>query len=768
MSDLAGLDLRPDPTTGRMIPYINIRGNQPKELSDEDVFGPADGKGDKTAAPTEMSDADVFGPAANTSMGQYAGLAGRAAVQAAPSAVFGIPALGMDAYDSLVNLTRKGVNAVVPEEDKIAEFPAFRHSRAVSDIGDQAATFMGLPEPSTKMQRGATDIGTAVLAALGGAGTAKGLQTLARGGDMGQIIDDISNAGARMFRRGMTPPPAVAPPVSLPPPSLVAPAASGAIPQWASDFGAAARAALGRSGTAVGPALGDLSSSPGMQAAGAAGGAAATSAAREAKLSPGATAALALFGSIAPGSVGSVGRRGVGAAKALAFNPFTPEGRAIMAGKILNKLATNPDLAAQRLGAAQEIVPGSLPTVAEASRDPGLIAAQSGVQASLDSGAATSGRLLARRSEQNTARQAHLSRIIPSDEVQQAMLDKRDAALTDNLAPAMRANQAQRAQGAALAETLGPNVAAQFNANLDPVFERMNAIRTSPAGKRQAVQDALDFANERLSQQGVASGDAETLYAVRKDLALARDGKYNNPQKSDLRLARGELGSVIKELDDAIEKVAPGYRRYLDLYSKRSTPLNQVAAIRQVRTSGQVTASDQMTGQRVLSNGSFQKALQTAIARGALKGRPGAPGNGPRIPFGPNGARITDSQMRIMQQVADDLDRGAAATAQTIKTPGSDTFRNFSVANVIGSVIGDHFPAGTAGKVMQSLATPLAWLYKLPDEAIGQLLVEAMLDPRLASRLMRQASRHEIENIAKELASRAAKQMQGGIYTPAK
>lgn len=626
----------------------------------------------------------------------------RVLVQAAPQAVFGLPALGMDAYDSLTNAVRMGVNkagdmmgnplteaqdlsvGATPPGTVMAKLPnhiplipAFRHSRAVSDVGEGAADMLGLPKPKTAQGMAVSRVATAAVGALGGAGLAKGL---------------------------------------------------------ASVPGAAA------------PLLDELAQAPALQAAGAAGSTLATDIAQKYGIkNPYALMFLGMLGGAAPGTAGTIGSRAVGGAAQLAapFRSVAEDGilpgisREVIAGKVLNKLSTTPGITPQVMEGAQPLIPGSNPTISQVSRDPGLISAESGIRAALDNGQATSGRIGQRLSEQNSARQVELDRItLPSVPVaeggtpQRGTLEyataKRDRAVTGNR------NAAFRNAGVA---------------DATPAIGAIDTVLQSPAGARKDVQDAMSFARERLTQENVDLNNPETLYAIRQDLAEARNGKYN-AERPSLRLAKGELQTVIEPLDNAIDAAAPGYRKYLDLYSKRSRALNQQDALRDLRERGQVSASDPLSGERILTLGKYGTAVRKAIGSGAL---------GPGI----GNAGLSDSQMRTVVNVVDDLDRAAASTAATMKPAGSDTFKNFSVASVIGRVVGDNFPDSAIGQSMQTIAKPLGWFYSLPDERIGQLLVEAVLDPQLAARLQRQATQYEVQSVATELANVLRRQTQG-------
>jgi hypothetical protein len=65
---------------------------------------------------------------------------------------------------------------------------------------------------------------------------------------------------------------------------------------------------------------------------------------------------------------------------------------------------------------------------------------------------------------------------------------------------------------------------------------------------------------------------------------------------------------------------------------------------------------------------------------------------------------------------------------------------------------------------VQKAAAPLNWLYNGTDDAIRQLLVEAMLDPKLASSLMKKASVSTVEPLSDELKKRAIAAGLGSVF----
>lgn len=591
---------------------------------------------------------------------QSFGLAGRAITQAIPSAVLGLPALASDAYGSLVNATRMASNRALGTNIPLR--PAFATSQAVADIGRGAADVMGFPKPQTKMQQGLTDIATAGLSAAGGAGlanmAAKGIGTV--GGAVGS--GSIRDAAYNMLQRVM----------------------------------------------------GNLAEQPVLQVAGAVGGATATDLAKNANLSPAATMGLGIVGSMAPGSAATVGQRSANLGRALAA-PFTKPGLEDIAGMTLNRMATNRNLAPMRMEAAQELVPGSQPTMAQVSRDPGLISAEKAIGQAFD----PQGVLLQRRAEQNAARQAYMQNMLDEIGTPEGLKANLDRTIDEAMRPAFAG--------------FSPG------AYTEPIFNTIKKIAADPAlGPRKPVQDALKFVTQRLNQKSVDITNPESLYAVRKDIAEAIKGTYDS-QRPGLRLASGQLIEINKSIDNAIEAAAPGYRDYMDLYRSRAIPLRQREELDALRAGAQDIITDPITGVRILSPVKFRREFEKRIASGALAD-----------------VKLDKRQMLMLHNIAEDLDRGAAIQSATIRSPGSDTMRNFSVANAIGRVIGSNFPDTPIGKSMQAIATPLRWLYQLPDEQIGQILLETTKDPKLAARLMKQASKYEVEFIANELAKRAA------------
>lgn len=138
--------------------------------------------------------------------------------------------------------------------------------------------------------------------------------------------------------------------------------------------------------------------------------------ARESGASPGLQMAAGLAGGLAApagASVGALGWRGLGGTRT-ALDAWTPGGRNRIAGQTLNRLATNKDASLAALAAgAEELIPDSLPTLAQASGDTGLAVLEKGLVSSGPKGGALQQRYLDQRAAQQAAIRGELESTAP-------------------------------------------------------------------------------------------------------------------------------------------------------------------------------------------------------------------------------------------------------------------------------------------------------------------------------------------------------------------
>lgn len=427
-----------------------------------------------------------------------------------------------------------------------------------------------------------------------------------------------------------------------------------------------------------------------------------------------------MAGSLAAGMVAPGGpklpitQRIVGAPKTL-VQPFTEEGRQVMIGGVLNKLATNPAAAQARLAEATPLVPGVRPTTAATAFDPGLAAAETSIR-----GLDVAGSQFGQRLSEN----------------QQALLDAyRRLSGGPGSIPRAEAKRAgittPMREQAFDAVTVKPEI---FQSAIGLVVN--NAVKNvmdSPVGVRLDVENAMNWATSRIAK----ARNPQELYEVRKDLAAAAQGKYNQDIPS-LRLAKGQLADVIRSIDNVIEAAAPGYAAYMSKYAKMSKPIDQMRLLQDIEARVTTGQPNVVTGEPVLAAGQLRRQLATRAEE--------------------IGADLSAPAQRRLDNIITEINRGMAATGPGIKVPGSDTFRNMSMGNLIGKLFSESLATNTT---LRTMTRPLDFLYKLPDDKLQQLLVEAMLDPQLAAVMMSKANMMKVQPLASSLRQKAIQMGMG-------
>lgn len=454
--------------------------------------------------------------------------------------------------------------------------------------------------------------------------------------------------------------------------------------------------------------------SPVAQTAAAVGGASAGGLARESDIGPAGQVAASLLGATAP--AGATGAKALARGGKEIVRPFTPEGREVIVGNVLRSLAREPEQAIKSAEAYTPSVPGYTPTTAQATRDVGLISAETPIRSM-----ATMGQFEAQTSAANQARLKILDQMAKDKDALTKAIQKRD----EVTAPL-------REQ--AFAKSFDPET---FNtAVYQNVLGKIDNILQSDAGARKTVQNAMNFAKSTV-ENGL--GSPARLYEARKDLRDAAQGLLDR-EGSAYSLAKKQLEEVIRSVDDAIETGAPGYRDYLQKYAQSSRGIERLEAAQEFRGKVLTTTPDPMrVGDFMISQPSFTRAIRAAE----------------------KDTDLSKTQLAVLKRVADDLDSGVLNRAGRV--PGSDTFKNLSTANVIGGIIGKQM-FGEVPSGVNKMVAPLNWLFNGTDDQIRELLVNAMLDPKLAASMMKKANVMTIEPLSKELKRRAVAAGYGASF----
>jgi hypothetical protein len=484
--------------------------------------------------------------------------------------------------------------------------------------------------------------------------------------------------------------------------------------------GGAAKLAQTLAPTAVGTKM--LSENIPVQVAGALGGAGAASLGREEGVGMLGQLGLGAAGGIlAPASLGTSAQLGARAVRE-SVKPFTQAGREVITGNVLRQLSDSPELAIARMEGYVPPVRGYTPTTAQASRDIGLISAEQGIR-----GFDVEGMFAKQASEANKARNVILDRIAKDKDTIANVITKRDD-LTRPIRERAFANS-----------TVTPE---QFQSGITLIAEKkINDILQTPAGKRDSVISAMESARADIRR----AQTPQELYEIRKDLRAAEQGLLDKSDKggasaSAFKAARNELNQVIRAVDDTIEAAAPEYKDYLKKYAVISKEIDRMNELQGFKSKVTSTIPDPINDDLfMLSQAGFAKAVRNL----------------------PKDTNIPKGQVAALQKISKDLDEGVLGRAT--KPAGSDTFKNMSTANLIGGIIGKQM-FGEVSPALSKVTAPLNWLFNGTDDQIRTLLVEAMLDPKLASKLMTKASVVTVEPLSKELQRKAINLGYGAAF----
>jgi hypothetical protein len=421
-----------------------------------------------------------------------------------------------------------------------------------------------------------------------------------------------------------------------------------------------------------------------------------------------------LAGMVAPGGPTlSTTQRALAAPSGL-VKPFTQAGREVIVGNVLNKLATDPQRAMQNLQQAQPLVPGVRVTTAAGARDPGLAAAETAIRGLDQSGAFPS---VLSANQQALLESFRRLGGRGGDELTPGSIPYAEAKRTSVTAP-MREKAFINKQAV----------------SIEPISNAISGIMSNPATQRKTVDEAMTYVNNLLANRvnpETGTIDPMALYGVRKDITDAMAGKLAGEQ-SNLRLAKGQMAELLPIIDNVIESGAPGFKNYMTKFEKSSSAIDQMKIMQGIEAKVTTGQPNLMTGEPVLA----ASALRRQVAAKAEE----------------IGTQLSPAAQTRLDNIINEINRGQAATAPGVKAPGSNTFQNMSMGNLIGRVFSESMADNTT---LRTMTRPLDFLYKLPDQQIQQLLVEAMLDPKLAAMMMGKANVMKVEPLAQSLRKKA-------------
>jgi hypothetical protein len=263
--------------------------------------------------------------------------------------------------------------------------------------------------------------------------------------------------------------------------------------------------------------------------------------------------------------------------------------------------------------------------------------------------------------------------------------------------------------------------------------------------------------------------DPENLYAIRKTIQDMIEGKIKKDDGMS-RYKAMQLRPIINEIDDifmqqesvltnmgrdrlpainpktnkAYETTDPEYNsrwmNYLQEYSKNKTLEAQFDLIESLANKGSsITVGADGSRQIGLP---FHRAWEKKVKehRGIL----------------------SEGQAQTLQNIADDIEMAKQTELPFIKTGGSDTFKNLSIASVLSRFAGGNMPPEIKRTGSHKL---LDALFIDNDEQVKQVLLQAWLDPTFAAKLMQDATDRNIASLGKSLLENAQGGFVGGAKT---
>lgn len=419
----------------------------------------------------------------------------------------------------------------------------------------------------------------------------------------------------------------------------------------------------------------------------------------------------------------------VKAAKAIT-DPFRAGGQEDIIRNTMERFASDPEAAARALQRPQQFVPGSNPTVAEVTLDPGLATLQRGAAAADPQ---IAGQFAMRDQANNAARLSALSGIAKDETAMAEAIAKRSAASDPLYAAAkdfrVKSNETLKhlLDRPSMKEAWGrAQRLAQENG------ETLTIGVDAPASK--ATTGILDSSGREImkevpEQAKMYSGRALHYMKMALD-DMADPNVASGVGKAEQRAITQTKNSLLSWMDNNI----PDYGKARKAFQEGSKPINQMEV-----------------GQYLMDKVKPALADYGAVPRTRAEAYAGALRNAEQTTRNATGFQsralenvMEPEQMQVLEGVAKDLARRAAAQ-DVGGIGGSRTAQHLSSANLMRQAAGPlGMPQSWAESgLLGTMARPMDWLMKKQDPVIQQKLAEVLLDPARARELMLQAIREQ-------------------------
>jgi hypothetical protein len=412
-------------------------------------------------------------------------------------------------------------------------------------------------------------------------------------------------------------------------------------------------------------------------------------------------------------------KAGYQASKALAA-PFTEGGRQMIAGRMINRFAENPNALARANGG--QTITGAVPTVAEATGDAGMARLQDALRA-LDP--QIENRIGQRLSANNAARVNALESLAGDTAKRTAAEQAREAATK----PLYQAAFAQEVPVTAELQALlnRPSMQKALARAAGIAKEEGREFGLQPGAAAVPARPGSSLMNN--STPAVPATPPSITGQTLQDIKMGMDALLKDPASG---IAGKEIGAVratrnawVRMMEDAI----PEFGTARTTYAAMSKPLNGMEVGEEIARRGTSNTSNLAGDPRMQANALLgllrdePALLRRATGRNELQSLSQV--------FEPG-------ELNLLRAIAGETDR-AAAVAAAGAGPGSATAQRMASQNVLRQLIGPTgLPQSWAESALANTAIgkPLNLIYGgVAEPRIQQALADAVLDPALAGRL---------------------------------
>ena len=403
-----------------------------------------------------------------------------------------------------------------------------------------------------------------------------------------------------------------------------------------------------------------------------------------------------LIGAALPPGLAAVGKTGLTAARATKAiaKPFTRNGQASMAADLIRRFGEGAPIDVDM----SQLVPGSMPTLAEATGNAGIAGLQrtardlrpnafverealnnSAREAAFDGIAGDRAAIESAKAARDNTAQALYGRAFTADSMRQGLA---------------RESQQMRAPFSGVGLSGAPEDLA--TPGLRELIQRPMFKQAAGAAQRLAANNGVELADPLQSLQG--------LHYIK----MALDDALNPAAAS--AMGRNETRAIMgmrDKLADELVKVSPTYGAARQTFAEMSQPINAMEALQDLRLTD---ARGDMTLSKV----------QNAID-GLERAR-----NAPGVH---KAKSIDDGQLSTLTAIRDDLLRQDKLGAG--RPAGSSTFQNIATDNILAQMMPGKLGGLVNGRVGDVLGQIGKLAYSGPNEKIRNTMVDMMLDPSL-------------------------------------